>query len=70
MPFQEEVDSSLLLMAAKKCMEGEKKIYAVTFDTMLHPSCDLETARKVAGEAGVIHECDLSQRAGTGRNPV
>ena len=50
------VDSSLLLMAAKKCMEGEKKIYAVTFDTMLHPSCDLETARKVAGEAGVIHE--------------
>src|SRR5699024_12434048 len=34
----------------------EKKIYAVTFDTMLHPFCDLETARKVAGEAGVIHE--------------
>ena len=54
--FSGGVDSSLLLMAAKKCMEGEKKIYAVTFDTMLHPSCDLETARKVAGEAGVIHE--------------
>ncbi len=54
--FSGGVDSSLLLMAAKKCMEEEKKIYAVTFDTMLHPSCDLETARKVAGEAGVIHE--------------
>lgn len=54
--FSGGVDSSLLLMAAKKCMEGDKKIYAVTFDTMLHPSCDLETARKVADEAGVIHE--------------
>ena len=54
--FSGGVDSSLLLMAAKKWMEGEKKIYAVTFDTMLHPSCDLETARKVAREAGVIHE--------------
>ena len=54
--FSGGVDSSLLLMAAKRTMEKEHKIYAVTFDTMLHPSCDLETARRVAGEAGVNHE--------------
>lgn len=54
--FSGGVDSSLLLVAAKRCMEEEHKIYAVTFDTMLHPSCDLDTARRVAGEAGVLHE--------------
>ena len=51
--FSGGVDSSLLLVAAKRCMEEEHKIYAVTFDTMLHPSCDLDTARRVAG---VLHE--------------
>lgn len=54
--FSGGVDSSLLLVAAKRCMEEEHKIYAVTFDTMLHPSCDLDTARRVAGETGVLHE--------------
>lgn len=54
--FSGGVDSSLLLIAAKRAMEKEHKIYAVTFDTMLHPSCDLETARRVAEEAGVNHE--------------
>ena len=54
--FSGGVDSSLLLMAAKQTSQEGKKIWAVTFDTMLHPSCDLETARKVAGEAGVLHK--------------
>ena len=54
--FSGGVDSSLLLMAAKKSMEESRKIYAVTFDTMLHPACDLENAKKVAEEAGVAHK--------------
>ena len=32
------------------------RVYAVTFDSRLHPSCDLEIARRVAGELGGIHE--------------
>ena len=54
--FSGGVDSSLLLMAAQKSMEENRKIYAVTFDTMLHPACDLENAKKVAEEAGVAHK--------------
>lgn len=56
--FSGGVDSSLLLKVAKACAQkagNPVKIYAVTFDTMLHPSCDLEIAKKVAEEAGVIH---------------
>lgn len=54
--FSGGVDSSFLLMAAQKSMEENRKIYAVTFDTMLHPACDLENAKKVAEEAGVAHK--------------
>lgn len=57
--FSGGVDSSLLLILAKKCVEEQTKrsnIYAVTFDTMLHPSCDLENAKNVARETGVFHE--------------
>ena len=37
---------------------GEEKVLisdAVTFDSRLHPACDLENARKVAAELGGIH---------------
>lgn len=54
--FSGGVDSSLLLKMA--CENGKKygnPVYAVTFNTMLHPSCDLETARKVAKEMGAEH---------------
>lgn len=55
--FSGGVDSSLLL---KICAEATKqegtRVYAVTFDSRLHPSCDLEIARRVAGELGGIHE--------------
>lgn len=62
--FSGGVDSSVLLGAAKAAVKecsGEEKsrmghIYAVTFHTMLHPSCDMDNARKVAEEAGVCHE--------------
>lgn len=57
--FSGGVDSSLLLKIAKECgnkVNPEGKIYGVTFDTTLHPSCDLEIAEKVAKEAGVIHK--------------
>lgn len=56
--FSGGVDSSLLLMLAKDCMKLCNKkgnIHAVTFHTVLHPSCDLEIAKKVAKEAGAIH---------------
>ena len=32
------------------------KVYAVTFQTRLHPPCDLETATRVAKEVGAVHE--------------
>ena len=49
--FSGGVDSSLLLKIA--CDNGRKyktPVYAVTFNTMLHPACDLDTAKKVARE--------------------
>lgn len=54
--FSGGVDSSLLLKTA--CEAAKKmgtRVYAVTFSTRLHPSCDLEIARKVAEELEVIH---------------
>lgn len=57
--FSGGVDSALLLKAVKKCAEQAEhpiNIHAVTFDTTLHPSCDLEIAKRVADEAGVIHK--------------
>lgn len=55
--FSGGVDSSLLLKAAADAVKKTgKNVYAVTFDSRLHPSCDLEIARRVAGELGGIHE--------------
>ena len=57
--FSGGVDSSLLLMLARECLQQHKKagkIHAVTFHTVLHPSCDLEIAQKVAKEAGAVHK--------------
>ena len=55
--FSGGVDSSLLLkVAADAAAETGKKVYAVTFDSRLHPSCDLRIARQVAGELGGIHQ--------------
>lgn len=57
--FSGGADSSLLLKAVKEAKDrkkGKGQIYAVTFDTALHPPCDLEIAKKVAGETGVFHK--------------
>lgn len=54
--FSGGADSSLLLKLAVECAAEGTKIYAVTFDTVLHPSCDLEIAKKVAKEMGAIHQ--------------
>ena len=55
--FSGGVDSSLLLKAASDAArENGTKVYAVTFDSRLHPSCDLEIASRVAKELGGIHE--------------
>lgn len=54
--FSGGVDSSLLLKIA--CDIGKNlslPIYAVTFETKLHPSTDLVIAKKVANELGAIH---------------
>ena len=55
--FSGGVDSSLLLKIAVDALgKRNGKVYAVTFDSRLHPSCDLEIAKRVAGELGGIHE--------------
>lgn len=55
--FSGGVDSSLLLKAASDAAKKHgTRVYAVTFDSRLHPSCDLEIAKRVAGELGGIHE--------------
>lgn len=55
--FSGGVDSSLLLKAAADAAKAAgTKVYAVTFDSRLHPSCDLENAKNVVKELGGIHE--------------
>ena len=72
--FSGGVDSSLLLkLAADAAAETGKRVYAVTFDSRLHPSCDLRIARQVAGELGGIHqvmEVDELEQEEIRMNPV
>ena len=72
--FSGGVDSSLLLkVAADAAAETGIKVYAVTFDSRLHPSCDLRIARQVAGELGGIHqvmEVDELEQEEIRMNPV
>lgn len=52
--FSGGVDSALLLRIAADCVkETKKKLWAVTFETRLHPACDREAAARAAQEAGV-----------------
>lgn len=54
--FSGGVDSSLLLYLAVQAAEKQgHQVYALTADTVLHPSSDLEIARKVAKSAGAVH---------------
>ena len=55
--FSGGIDSSLLLyLCQEAAVRNKRKLYAVTFDTVLHPPCDKETAERVAREAGAIHK--------------
>lgn len=55
--FSGGVDSSLLLvMACEAAKKTKKKVYGVTFDTVLHPKADIEVARQVLSGTGAIHE--------------
>lgn len=54
--FSGGVDSSLLLkIASDEAGINGTKVYAVTFDSRLHPPCEIETASRVAKELGAIH---------------
>ncbi len=54
--FSGGADSSLLLkLACEAAGETGTRVYGVTFDTRLHPACDLEIAKKVAEELGAEH---------------
>lgn len=72
--FSGGVDSSLLLKLA--CVSAEKtgtKVYAVTLHTMLHPTAELDNAKKVAEEVGAIHlviEVDELGQAEILDNPI
>lgn len=54
--FSGGVDSSLLLKTACECAEKQgTRVIAVTFQTRLHPPCDLEIASRVAQEMRAEH---------------
>ena len=54
--FSGGADSSLLLyLAVGAAREKGTSVYALTFDTCLHPRGDIETAKITAGKAGAFH---------------
>ena len=54
--FSGGVDRSLLLkLACDSAAKYHTTVWAVTFDTMLHPACDMENARRVARELNASH---------------
>ena len=48
--FSGGVDSSLILKAS---LDSGAEVYPVLFQTVLHPSAELEEAKKITGELGV-----------------
>lgn len=54
--FSGGVDSSLILkVACEAAKEQNKNVYAVTFDTKLHPLSDITISKEVAKSMGAIH---------------
>lgn len=69
--FSGGVDSSLLLkLVMDASAKYGTKVYAVTFQTRLHPPCDLETATRVAKEVGAVHEVLFVDELEQGGNPL
>lgn len=55
--FSAGVDSTLVLkLACEQAERTGRRIYAVTFHTMLHPKADMELAMRLAGEYGAQAE--------------
>lgn len=55
--FSGGVDSSLILKIVSQISKKQKgQVYAVTFETKLHPVSDVSISKKVAEEMGVKHE--------------
>ncbi len=81
--FSGGVDSSILLKLACESSDEEQNtqsrkqpiystVYAVTMQTQLHPTCEIEHAAKVAEEIGAKHlviSVDELMDAGIGENP-
>ena len=74
--FSGGVDSSVLLKLlcdASGRLEHGGRIYAVTFQTRLHPPADVEVAARVAEETGAVHcilPVDESENEELLNNPV
>ena len=72
--FSGGVDSSLLLkIACDLAIESRVNIYAVTMQTKLHPSGELEDTKKICKEIGAVHviiTVDELQEAGILNNPA
>lgn len=72
--FSGGADSSLILkLAVEEGQKLGKEVYAVTFETKLHPSSDVTISRKVAEEMGARHEIiqlDEFQDDAIMRNPI
>ena len=71
--FSGGVDSALLLKLACMAAGADKRVYAVTVQTKLHPSGDLEAAKRSAVEAGAIHkvlQIDELAESGIEDNPL
>lgn len=72
--FSGGVDSSLLLkIACDLAKESRVNIYAVTMQTKLHPSGELEDTKKICKEIGAVHviiTVDELQEAGILNNPA
>ncbi|MDY3918375.1 MAG: ATP-dependent sacrificial sulfur transferase LarE [Candidatus Limivivens sp.] len=71
--FSGGTDSSLLLKLSREVSgRNGNLLWAVTFDTVLHPACDLEVASRVAKELGVRHQVihiDELQNPALAKNP-
>lgn len=72
--FSGGVDSSLLLyLAVRAAAKHGSKVYAVTFQTKLHPQADLAVAKAVAEDAKAEHvilEVDEFEKEEILKNPV
>ena len=72
--FSGGVDSSLLLkLAHEAAQKTGKEVYAVTMQTRLHPTGEIEEAKRVCEEIGAVHiviAVDELEEAGIMNNPV